>query len=230
MKKNIILSLMSIGILFGFCYTADASVNNKTLKTDVQAIRIPAGTVLNLELVEPISTRTGSVGDEFSAMIKTDKVVNGKIVLPAGSIIRGTINKITPSKRLSKSAVVYFNFDHVVTPTGRQIPLNAGLYDFRELTIDGGVYSGGNYGYALQQNWSTTKKILSKTIEWGKGTGDNMQYVCVPLGAIGGVFGGAGYYIGMAVADLYNKGNDVNWNNGKQFDIMLVQPLDIPLH
>lgn len=229
MKRYIVSGLLLLSLL-GFNNAANSAINNKTLKTDVQAIRIPAGTVLNLELIEPISTRTGSVGDEFSAMIKNDKVVNGKIVLPAGSIIRGTINKITPSKRLSRSAVVYFNFDHVVTPTGRQIPLNAGLYDFQELTIDGGVYNGGNYGYALQQNWKTTKRILAKTIDWGKGTGDNMQYVCVPLGAIGGVFGGAGYYVGMAVADLYNKGNDVNWNNGKQFEIMLVQPLDIPLH
>lgn len=228
--KHIKLLLLSLIMTVAFNNFADASVQNRTFKSDVQAIRIPAGTTLNLELIEPLSTRTGSVGDEFSAMIKEDKIVNGKIALPSGSIIRGTINKITPSKRLSKSAIIYFNFDHVVTPTGRQIPINAGLYNFRELTIDGGVYQGGNYGYALKENWQTTKKILSKTIEWGKGTGENLQYICVPLGAVGGVFGGAGYYIGTAIADLYNKGNDVNWHNGKQFEVMLVQPLDIPLH
>lgn len=230
MKQYIKVIFLSLILALTFNNITEASIVNKTLKTDVQAIRIPTGTTLNLELIEPISTRTGSVGDEFSAMIKKDIIVSGKIALPAGSIIRGTINKITPSKRLSRSAVIYFNFDHVVTPTGRQIPINAGLYNFNELTIDGGVYQGGNYGYAIQENWKTTKKILSKTIEWGKGTGDNLQYVCVPLGAIGGAFGGAAYYVGMAVADLYNKGNDVNWYNGKQFEVMLVQPLDIPLH
>ena len=230
MKQYIKVIFLSLILALTFNNITEAAIPNKTLKTDVQAIRIPTGTTLNLELIEPISTRTGSVGDEFSAMIKKDIIVSGKIALPAGSIIRGTINKITPSKRLSRSAVIYFNFDHVVTPTGRQIPINAGLYNFNELTIDGGVYQGGNYGYAIQENWKTTKKILSKTIEWGKGTGDNLQYVCVPLGAIGGAFGGAAYYVGMAVADLYNKGNDVNWYNGKQFEVMLVQPLDIPLH
>jgi len=230
MKKIIISSILILGFFWGINLTANASINNKTLKTDIQAIRIPAGTTLNLEIIDPISTKTGSIGDEFSAMIKEDKIVNNKIALPAGSIIRGTINKITPSKRLSKSAIIYFTFDHVVTPTGRQIPISAGLYNFQELTIDGGVYSGGNYGYALQENWQTTKKILTKTIDWGKNTGDNMQYLCVPLGTIGGIFGGAGYYAGMAIADLYNKGNEVNWNNGKHIEIMLVQPLDIPLH
>lgn len=229
MKKHILFVLLCIGLIANSTINANAAVN-KTLKTDIQAIRIPAGTNLKLEIVDPVSSKTGSIGDEFSAMIKEDKVVNGRIALPAGSLIRGTINKITPSKRLSRSAIVYFSFDHVVTPTGRQIPINAGLFNYYELTLDGGVYNGGNYGYALQQNWSKTKKLLDKTIEWGKGTGDNMQYICVPLGAVGGVFGGAAYYTGMAIADLYQKGNDVNWNQGKQFEVMLTQPLDIPLH
>lgn len=229
MKKFIAVSFVIAGLLGAMNLSANAEIN-KTLKTNIQAIRIPAGTTMKLELLEPVSTAVGSVGDEFSAMMKEDKIVNGKIALPAGSIIRGTINRIVPNKRLSRSAVMYFNFDHVVTPTGRQIPLGAGLYNYRELTLDGGVYQGGNYGYALQQNWKTSKNILSKTIDWGKGTGDNMQYVCVPIGAVGGVFGGAGYYAGMAVADLFKKGNNVNWAQGKQFEIMLVQPLDIPLH
>lgn len=229
MKKYITLGLLVAGLAFGMNISADAAVN-KTMKADVQAIRIPAGSTMKLELIEPLSTRTGSVGDQFSAMLKADKIVNGQIALPAGSIIRGTINKINPSKRLSKSAVVYFDFDHVVTPTGRQIPLSAGLFDYRELTLDGGVYQGGNYGYAIKQNWEKTKKIFNNTIQWGKGTGDNMQYLCVPIGAVGGVFGGGAYYAGMAVADLFKKGNDVNWTQGKEFEIMLTQPLDIPLH
>lgn len=229
MKKHIALCFVIAGLFGAMNLSANAAIN-KTLKTDIHAIRIPAGTTMKLELLEPVSTAVGSVGDEFSAMMKEDKIVNGKIALPAGSMIRGTVNRIVPNKRLSRSAIMYFNFDHVVTPTGRQIPLNAGLYNFRELTLDGGVFQGGNYGYAIQQNWQTSKNILSKTIDWGKGTGDNMQYVCVPVGAVGGVFGGAAYYAGMAVADLFKKGNNVNWEQGKQFEIMLVQPLDIPLH
>ena len=75
-----------------------------------------------------------------------------------------------------------------------------------------------------------SKDILGSTIQWGKGTGENLQYLCVPVGAVGGVFGGAGYYVGMGVADLFKKGNDVNFAQGKNFAIMLTQPLDIPLH
>lgn len=229
MKKYITSCLILAGLSLGFNLSAHSAIN-RTMKADIQAISIPAGTTMNLELMEPVSTKIGNVGDEFSAMLKEDKIVNGKIALPAGSIIRGTISKITPAKRLSRSAILYLNFDHVVTPTGRQIPLNAGLYNYTEITLDGGIYQNGNYGYALKRNWNNTKEIFNNTIKWGKGTGDNMQYLCVPIGAVGGVIGGGAYYIGMDVADLFRKGNDVTLQQGKSFDVMLTQPIDIPLH
>lgn len=229
MKKYITSCLILAGLSLGFNLSAHSAIS-RTMKADIQAISIPAGTTMNLELMEPVSTKIGNVGDEFSAMLKEDKIVNGKIALPAGSIIRGTISKITPAKRISRSAILYLNFDHVVTPTGRQIPLNAGLYNYTEITLDGGIYQNGNYGYALKRNWNNTKEIFNNTIKWGKGTGDNMQYLCVPIGAVGGVIGGGAYYIGMDVADLFRKGNDVTLQQGKSFDVMLTQPIDIPLH
>lgn len=230
MKKNIITNLIICALILGGTMSFNEAQASKTIKADVQAIRIPAGTSLNLEFLDTNSTRTAAVGDEFSAMLKTDKIVNGQIALPAGSVIRGTFDRIVPAKRLSKSALIYLSFDHVVTPTGRQIPLNAGLYNYPQLTVDGGVYQNGNYGYAIRQNWENTKKIVKKSIDWGKNTGENMQYVCVPIAAAGSVIGGAAYYVGDSVADIFRKGNDVTLNQGQIFQIMLTQPLDIPLH
>ena len=230
MKKNIITSAIVGSLILASATFFNQAQAAKVIKADAQAIRIPAGTSLNLEFLDTNSTRTAAVGDEFSAMLKNDKIVNGQIALPAGSVIRGTFDRIVPAKRLSKSAIIYLSFDHVVTPTGRQIPINAGLYNYAQLTLDGGIYQNGNYGYAIRQNWEKTKKIVSKSIEWGKGTGENLQYVCVPLGAVGGAFGGAAYYVVDSLADLYRKGNDVTLHQGQIFQIMLTQPLDIPLH
>lgn len=231
MKKYITSGLVLAGLVLGInAPTFAAAKDSRTIKADIQAIRIPAGTTMNLEIMDAVSSKVGSVGDEFSAMLKEDKMVSGQIALPAGSMIRGTINKMVPSKRISRSAIVYLTFDHVVTPTGRQIPLSAGLYNYGEITLDGGIYQGGNYGYAIKQNWANTKKIVSNTVEWGKGTGNNLQYLCVPVGAVGGVLGGALYYVGDDIADLFKKGNSVTIPQGKEISIMLTQPLDIPLH
>ena len=228
MRKHILPALL-VGIsllFFGINSQADA----KRIKADVQAVKLPAGTTMKIELLEPVSTGIAGVGDEFSAMLKEDKIINGQVALPVGSVIRGTVSEITPAKRLSRSAVLYISVDHIVTPTGRRIPLSAGLYNYAEITVDGGIYQNGNYGYALQKNWDNTKKIVKTTIDWGKGTGENMQYVCVPIGALGGVIGGAFYYVGDGIVDLFKKGNDVVLPQGTAMDIMLTQSLDIPLH
>lgn len=228
-NSGLIIGAVILG-MFATSFTTAHASGSRTMKADIQAIRIPAGTTMKLELIQPVSTKVASVGDEFSAMLKEDKLVNGQIALPAGSVIRDTLDKIVPTKRLSRSAILYMTFDHVVTPTGRQIPVNAGLYNYAQITLDGGVYQNGNYGYAIKQNWENTKGIVRKTINWGKGTGDNMQYLCVPIAAVGGVIGGSLYYVGDDIVDLFKKGNDVTLPQGKEFEVMLTQPLDIPLH
>lgn len=227
MKKVIMAALVVLGL---FLNTSVFAADNRTIKADIQSIRIPEGTYLKLELIDPISTKVGNTGDEFNAMLKEDQIVNNTVVLPAGSVFRGTVNKIIPAKSLSRSAILYVTFDHVVTTTGRQIPVTAGIYNYPNLTVDGGIFEGGNYGWALQQNWSNTKKIVRTTIDWGKGTGDNMQYVCVPIGAVGGVIGGAFYLVGDSIVDLFKKGNNVNLAQGQILDIMLTQPIDVPIH
>ena len=227
--KNVVLNVVFI-IICLFVSTAAFAEENRTIKADIQSIRIPEGSYLKLELIDPVSTKTGGAGDEFNAMLKEDQIVNGTVVLPAGSVFRGMISKIVPAKSLSRCAVLYVNFDHVVTTTGRQIPVTAGIYNYPSLTVDGGIFEGGNYGWALQQNWAHTKKIVKTTIDWGKGTGDNMQYVCVPIGAAGGVIGGAFYLVGDSIVDLFKTGSNVNLEQGQILDIMLTQPIDIPVH
>ena len=48
-------------------------------------IRVPVGTVLEVRLAEPMSTRTHKAGDEFAAILDQDVVVDGKVVFPEGA-------------------------------------------------------------------------------------------------------------------------------------------------
>ena len=229
MRKIIAILLVLGGISFGML-SSEAAISQKTLKADIESVRIPKGTTLELQLIDPISTKTGNVGGEFNSMLLNDQIIDSKVALPAGSIFRGTITKIVKAKIPSRSAVIYINFDHVVSPTGRQVPVSTGILNYPDITIDGGIFQNGNYGYALQQNWKKTKEIASKSIEWGKGTGENMQYVCTPLGAVGGLIGGGAYLVGNSVVDLFRKGNDVALPQGTNINVLLLQPIDLPLH
>lgn len=96
--------------------------------------RIPAGTTLDLKMLNAIDTSINAAGTGFSAILLTDQIADDDVILPSGSIIRGDVKGIAEPKRMSKGAVLYLNFDHVVTPNGRQLPLSLNVTGRTDLT------------------------------------------------------------------------------------------------
>lgn len=70
------------------------------------------------------------VGDEFFAEI-TEDVMGGKknsgVIIPKGSIVHGTVSVMEDPKRLGRDGYMVTVFDYIVTPDGRQIPIEASL-------------------------------------------------------------------------------------------------------
>ena len=237
MNKNI-ARIMSAFLLSSFITLSSnaAIIPQKSYKANVQSKRLAAGTVLTLQMMDPTSTVDSTQGDMFQGMLAEDKVDEGVMILPKGTIFRGTVDKVIESKRLSRGAVLFLSLDHVVTPTGRQIPIQTGLMSNNiVLTTDGGIKAGGNYGYALQKNLETANEILSNCIDWGIDTGDKAlggwtKYITIPVGAVAGIIGGTGYYIGDAVVDLFKKGGEVTFHQGSKIDFILTDSVDVPVH
>ena len=227
MKLKFLVSLLIICFL---SLGADAS----SFKTNAKTKRIPAGTKLQFKMLNTVSTSVDQEGNPFSAVLVGDQNTETSIILPTGSIVRGTVRSITPSKRFSRGAVLYLDFDHVVTPTGRQMPLSMALHNRTDLTYDGGLNVSKGYGDALKQNWKNTCDITKTSTEWGVDTGKNAfpgaVIVTAPIGAIGGFLGGAGYLIGDTVADLFKKGPEVTISKDSILDVMLAQPIDLPVN
>lgn len=203
-------------------------------RADARTRRIPAGTKLKLQLIDPVTTIAGSEGDPFSAMLLDDQTSGTSIILPAGSIVRGCINKIKPIKRLSRGAVLYLDFDHVVTPNGRQLPLSMSVYNRAKITDDGGLYNSKGYGEALQKNWAKTVDITKSATQFGMDLGEDAftgaVYLTAPICAAGGAFGGGAYLVGDSIIDLFRKGEDVLLNQGTILDVMLTNPIDVPVN
>ncbi len=237
MKKtlNIILGVIAImGMIAGAANSA--VIPQKAYQANVQSKRLIKGTTLRLQLLDPASTVDSSQGDMFQGMLVEDKVEDGVMILPKGTIFRGTVDKVVPSKRVSRGAVLYLSLDHVVTPTGRQVPIQTGLMSNGiVLTTDGGIKAGGNYGYALQQNWETATNIMGNCIDWGIDVGDKTlwgwpKYITIPVGGAVGVASGVVYFIGDAVVDLFKKGGEVTFHQGSVIDFILTDSVDIPVH
>lgn len=203
-------------------------------RADAKTRRIPAGTKLKLQLIDPVTTIAGSEGDPFNAMLLEDQTSGSNIILPAGSVVRGNISKIKPIKRLSRGAVVFLDFDHVVTPNGRQLPITLSVCNRAKITDDGGLYNSKGYGEALQNNWVKTVDITKTATQFGKDLGEDAFtgaiYITTPICAAGGAFGGGVYLVGDSIIDLFRKGEDVILNQGTVLDVMLTNPIDVPVN
>ena len=225
MKNKIILLLIGMFLFMQSAIGAPFSGNAKTK-------RIPAGTVLSLKMLNSIDSSYNTAGNDFTAMLITDQKAddNDDVILPMGSIVRGSIRAITPAKRMSKGAILYLDFDHVVTPNGRQIPLSLTLTGRTDTTYDGGITTTKGYKDAWKQTCSKSADITRNAVEWGEDvTGNGFKYVVVPFAALGGAFGTAGYFVYGSVADAIKKGKNVQIYKGEILNVVLTEPVDVPV-
>lgn len=227
MKKGLIIFLI---ILFT---TVNVSLAG-TFKADAKTKRIASGTQFQLVFLQPVSTSSGCDGDGFTAAINNElKTENNTVILPQGSVIRGSIRAVNTAKRFSRGAKLYLDFDHVVTPNGRQIPLDLSIRNYDKIYYDGGLYKNLGYGEAIKNNYEKGVDITKRATNYGLSVGDDhpgMQYITTPFCAIGGFFGGVGYLIGDSVADMFRKGEDVYIQKGDVIDVQLINPIDIPVY
>jgi len=176
-----------------------------------------------------------SRGTPFIATILSDIKSNGNIILPSGTTLRGRVGNIERSRYFSRGASMGLDFDHIVTPTGRQIPMNAQINEFKYPVYQGNLAAGGNYWTAFQKNLNDGVDIASRATMWGinKGTSAPTKtalILTVPFGAVGGTIVGSAVFVGRSFSALYKKGQDVKIAPGDIMEIRLNNFIDIPVN
>lgn len=219
-----------LGIIFTMLLAAQVTMAapfNAKAKTK----RIPAGTELQLKMLNGLDSSVNTSGNSFSAMLLTDQTADDDVILPSGSIIRGDIQGIVQPKRMSKGAILYLNFDHVVTPNGRQLPLTLNVVGRSDMTYDGGLTTTRGYTDAWKQTCAKSGRITKNAISWGEDVVNDSgwKYVTVPVSALGGAFGTAGYFVYGSIADMIKKGAHVKLYKDEVLKVILVDPIDVPV-
>ncbi len=180
---------------------------------------VKKGTVLKMTVSSVLSTTYTEKGDEFYAEIIDDLNLKKGVVIPSGSVAHGTVNQVTSSKRLGRDAHIRLDFDYIVTPNGRQIPIEASMTTKRHavtsaakvvledaaLTVAGGVIGG----------------ILAlKHLGLGAAVASNGYTIA------GGA--GVGALVG-ATASIARKGEQVLLAPGDQINVKIVEELKLPV-
>jgi len=227
MKLKLLALLITVVTSTQLAFAGPFNANAKTK-------RIPAGTKLSIQLLSPVTTTASLEGTDFTAMLLTDQTADNDVILPMGTVVRGNIKKIVPAKRMSKGAILYMDFDHIVTPNGRQLPLSLNIVGRTDLTYDGGITTTKGYGDAFKITCEKSADITRNSVDWGKEVGENywngnMKYLSIPVGAIGGAIGTTGFFIYDSIADMIRKGKDVYLEKGQELHVILIDPIDVPV-
>jgi len=90
--------------------------------TTTSRIDVPVGTEIDVRLQNTLNSGTAQVEDRFEGTTLADVTVDGRLAIPAGSIVRGVVTAVEPGTRTNRTSKMTVSFDQV-TLNGRSYPI-----------------------------------------------------------------------------------------------------------
>jgi hypothetical protein len=144
---------------------------------------VPAGTALMVRLETTLATFSNKAGDPFQARLTQAVVLNGKTLIPAGTIVEGRVTKVAEPRRIAGKPTIGILPEALILPTGERFSLDATLVD---------TNAGGGTDVNQEGEFKGSGHDRRDQLETGGGTAGGML--------IGGLIGGPpGILIGGAV-------------------------------
>lgn len=78
-----------------------------------RAADVPAGTEFDVKLTKALSSATASVEDAFEATTLVDLVSGSRTIVPAGSVMRGTVSAVHRAGRIDRKGSLRLSFDRI---------------------------------------------------------------------------------------------------------------------
>lgn len=178
--------------------TATSSSTASTRTTaPAGSVEIPVGTEIDVRLQNALDSGTNQVEDRFEATTLVDVGVNSRVVIPAGSLMRGVVTQVEPATRTNRTARMTVSFD--------QVTVNGESYAIR-----------GTVSQAIEG-----EGIRGETARIGAGAG-----VGAIIGGILGGFKGAlaGILIGGGGTIAATEGKEVQIPQGTVLRVRLDSP------
>lgn len=114
---------------------ASTSTSGRTQSTN----DIPVGTEFDVRLSSALSSATSQVEDRFEATTMVDLRQGNRVVVPAGSVMRGVVSSVKKAGRIERTGSMTVAFDRL-TVGSRSYPIRA--------TVTGAIESEGIKGEA----------------------------------------------------------------------------------
>ena len=100
---------------------------------------LPVGTLLNVKLTKGLTTKTTAAGTEFEGEIAEAVKRDGRVLIPAGSVISGLVTEVHGGKRISGSAMIHLRPESITLPDGVRYAVSGQVIDtdqYRTTKVD----------------------------------------------------------------------------------------------
>jgi len=129
--------------------------------TTTASSEVPAGTEIDVRLQNSLNSGTAKVEDRFEATTLVDLNVEGRTLLPAGSVMRGVVTAVEPGTRTNRTSKMTVSFD--------QVTVNSRAYPMRG-TVTQAIEGEGIRGEAVRTGaGAAVGGILGAVLGGGKG-------------------------------------------------------------
>ena len=230
MKKRIALLLLSVFLLNPavmaapvFEGHAEKSEQYKELEKDLftgEVEHLERKDVIHMTVSQVLDGSINMEGDEFFAEVVNDVSGDKGVIIPKGTIAHGKITQSSDAKRLGRSAWMALDFDYLITPDGREIPIEGKMSTKLNPMVEttkivaqdvGYTVAGGAVGGFLALNWLGLEAAIA-----------SQGYTIAGGAAVGGAIG-----LGMA---LMRKGNEVLIAPGDEIKVKINTTVPLPVY
>jgi hypothetical protein len=184
---------------------------------------VPAGTRIPLQLRQPVSTKSAQLGDPIYAQTAFPIVIQGSMVIPAGTWVQGVVDGVKRAGRIKGVAELQFHLTTLIYPSGYTLDIAAAI-----ARVPGDTSTNLKEPGIIQHD-SEKGKDLERVGEAASRAGQ--------IGALAGaaaspsirgfgVGGLAGVAAGTLIAVLA-RGTDVRFETGTAVEIALNQAMAI---
>ena len=176
--------------------------------------------IINMTVSQVLDSSISVEGDEFFAEVTSDVYGDKGVIIPKGTVAHGRLDSTTEPKRLGKEASLTLSFDYLVTPDGREIPIEGKMTTKLHPIAAGAKIAAQDLGYTVvggavgglaALNWLGLEAAIA-----------SQGYTLAGGAAIGGVAG-----LGMA---LIRKGNHVLIAPGDEIKVKINTKVDLPVY
>ena len=158
-------------------------------------------------------------GDEFFAEITSDVATKKGVIVPTGSIVHGVVNKIVEPKNFGRDGYILLDFDYLITPDGREVPIKGAISTKENLAVGTAKAVAEHAGYTLAGG--VAGGFVALNLLGIEAAIASQGYTLAGGAAIGGVVG--------LTAAMMKKGEGVLLKPGEELEIEILSPTDLPV-